>query len=145
VRTRLKFLPPRSDRNYAGDLSIQENDVRLTALIFVATVTAVCGLAQDTGKKLSKPEALAAVVSRVQPDYPPMAQQLRIQGEVELEAMVGESGAVEKVTIVSGNPVLSRPASDALKKWRFRPLLEDGKPSKFVAPVQISFRREAKQ
>ena len=40
--------------------------------------------------------------------------------------MVAESGAVEKVTIISGNPVLTRPSSEALKKWKFAPFTADG-------------------
>ena len=35
--------------------------------------------------------------------------------------MVTEAGVVEKVNIVSGNPVLTSPASDAVKKWKFAP------------------------
>ena len=54
--------------------------------------------------------------------------------------LVAESGAVEKVNIVSGNPVLTRPASDAVKKWKFAPFTSDGKPVKAVVPVSLSFK-----
>lgn len=78
-------------------------------------------------------------MSRVEPDFPTMAKQLRIEGAVELEAVLTEAGTIERVNIVSGNPVLTRPAVEALKKWRFSPVTENGKPVKAVAPVNFSF------
>jgi protein TonB len=90
-------------------------------------------------KKVSKAEALAAVQSKVQPDYPPIARQLKLKGEVELEALVSEDGTVEKVNIVSGNPVLTKPAADALKKWKFKPFTAGGKAVKALAVVNFDF------
>jgi len=57
-----------------------------------------------------------------------------------LEAVVAENGTVEKVNIISGNPVLTRPASDALKHWKFTPVVVDGKPAKALAPININFK-----
>ena len=71
---------------------------------------------------------------------PAIARQLKIEGAVELEAVVTEAGVVEKVNIVSGNPVLTRPASDAVKKWKFAPFTADGKPVKALVPVGMSFK-----
>lgn len=96
--------------------------------------------AQDAPKKVTKAEGSTAVTTRVQPEYPPMARQLKIEGPVELEAVVGESGVVEKVSIVSGNPVLTRPAAEALKKWKFAPFTADGKAVKALVPVGLSFK-----
>jgi periplasmic protein TonB len=96
--------------------------------------------AQDAEKRVSRAEAAEAVISKVQPDYPMIAQQLKIQGAVELEAIVSEAGAVEKVNIVSGNPVLTKPAAESLKKWKFKPFLADGKPTRVVAPVSMMFK-----
>jgi protein TonB len=98
------------------------------------------GLAQDAPKKVSKNEGLNAVTTKVPPDYPAIAKQLKIEGAVELEVLVAESGTVEKVNIVSGNPVLTRPASDALKKWKFAPFTSDGKAVKALVPVSLSFK-----
>ena len=94
----------------------------------------------DPPKKVPQSEALAAVVTKVPPDYPPIAKQLKIQGLVELEAVVTETGTVEKVSILSGNPVLTKPAADALKMWKFNPFHTDGKAVRAVAQVGISFK-----
>jgi protein TonB len=89
---------------------------------------------------VSRAEAVSAAVTKVQPDYPPMARQLRIEGSVNLEAVVAETGTVEKVNIVTGNPVLTRPSAEALKKWQFKPFTTGGKPVRALAPVTFTFK-----
>lgn len=96
--------------------------------------------AQDPPKKVSKTDGLNAVTSKPAAEYPPIARQLKIEGAVELEALVTENGVVEKVTIVSGNPVLTRPASEAVKKWKFAPFTSEGKAVKALVPVSMSFK-----
>ena len=105
-----------------------------------AVLIAFAAAAQDTPKKISRAEALSAVSTKVPPDYPPMAKQLKIEGVVELEAVVAEDGAVTKVNIVSGNPVLTAPAAQALKRWKFKPFVEEGKTIQVLAPVNIVFK-----
>ena len=112
----------------------------LLAAAFLAALLLGQGLAQDAPKKVTKAEGLAAVTSKVPPDYPVIAKQLKISGDVELEVLVAESGTVEKVNIVSGNPVLTRPATEALKKWKFAPFTADGKTVKALVPVSLSFK-----
>jgi TonB family protein len=97
------------------------------------------GSAQEP-KKVTRTEGLNAATNKVQPEYPAMAKQLKIEGAVELEAVVAENGAVEKVNIVSGNPVLTRPAADAVKKWKFAPFTEDGKTVKALVPISMNFK-----
>jgi protein TonB len=109
--------------------------------MIVAALLIVCmGLAEDAPKKVTKSEGLNAVTNKVTPDYPAIAKQLKIEGSVELEALVSEAGAVEKVTIMSGNPVLTRPAMDAVKKWKYSPFTSEGKAVKALVPVTVSFK-----
>ena len=110
---------------------------RLIALIVVVTAAAS---AQDAAKKITRAEALSAVALKVQPAYPAVAKQLKIQGVVELEAMVAEDGTVTKVDIRSGNAMLTGPAAQAVKQWKFKPFSEEGKPIRVVAPIEIDFK-----
>jgi len=96
---------------------------------------------QTAPKKVTHAEAMSAITSKVQPDYPLIARQLKLEGNVELEVTVTEAGAVENVAIVSGNPVLTKPAAEVVKKWKFTPFTQDGKPVKAVAPLTITFKR----
>jgi TonB family protein len=118
----------------------QGGPVKALTFVVLAAALATAAYGQDQEKKLSRSEAMSAVASKVDPEYPPMAKQLRISGAVELEAVVSESGAVEKVTIVSGNPVLTKAGADALMKWKFKPITADGKPVKALAPVTFDFK-----
>ena len=85
----------------------------------MAALFVVAGLAQDPPKKVTRNEGQNAVTAKVSPGYPPIARQLKIVGDVELEVLVTESGTVEKVNIVSGNPVLTRPAPIAKPSRRW--------------------------
>jgi protein TonB len=107
-------------------------------LLLIALATA--GFCEDGAKKLTRAEAMNAAVSKVEPEYPPMARQLKIAGDVDLEAVVKEDGTVEKVNVVDGNPVLTKAGSEALMKWKFRPVMADGKAVKALAPVTFSFK-----
>jgi periplasmic protein TonB len=97
--------------------------------------------AEDSPKRLSQEAATSAASSKVQPEYPQIAKQLGLEGKVELVAVVDEAGAVQKVETVSGNPILARAAVDALKRWKFKPHIEDGKAIKVTFPVAFTFKR----
>ena len=114
--------------------------MRSNAVRIVLVLATVCLFAQDAPKKVSKTDGLNNATTKVQPEYPPMARQLKIEGAVELEAVVAENGTVEKVNIVSGNPVLTKPAVDAVKKWKFSPFTDSGKVVKAVVPVSMNFK-----
>ena len=108
--------------------------------MLAASVFLCAGFAEDAPKKITKAEGLNAVTSKVPPEYPPIARQLKIEGAVELEAVVSENGTVEKVNIVSGNPVLTRPAMDAVRKWKYAPFTAEGKAIKALVPISLSFK-----
>lgn len=109
-------------------------------LALLAMLGVVPGSGQEGVKKVSRTEAMQAATAKVQPEYPPIARQLKVEGVVELEALIGENGKVEKVTIVSGNAMLTHAGADALKQWKFTPFTEDGKPVKALAPFTFAFK-----
>ena len=110
-------------------------------IIAILTVCAALAAAQTGTKKVTQSEALSAAVTRVQPPYPDLARQLNITGMVDIEVVVSETGSVESATPVSGNPVLTKPASDALKKWKFKPFVQDGTPVKAQVVLKIGFSK----
>ncbi len=85
-------------------------------------------------------EAASACVSKVSPEYPAIAKQLRLVGSVEVEANIAEDGSVESVKIVSGNPVLTKAASTAVSKWKFKPFTANGAPVKAVTKLNFDFK-----
>ncbi len=109
------------------------------SVVLIALLGSIA-VAQDAPKKISRADALSALETKVQPEYPPMARQLKIQGTVELEATTSETGEVSKVQIMSGNPVLTSPASQAVRRWKFKPFMEDGKAIRVVAPIVVDYK-----
>ncbi len=91
--------------------------------------------------RLSHGDAVKNAVKRTTPEYSPMAKQMRIQGDVEVEVKISESGEVADVKVVTGNPMLSAPVVKALKDWKFSPFLEDGKPASAVANLRFTFKQ----
>ena len=77
---------------------------------------------------------------RVEPDYPQAARQQGIQGQVVLEVRIAASGEVQDLEVISGSPLLTRAAMDAVKQWRFKPRAADGHPVEMQTRVTLSFR-----
>jgi protein TonB len=78
-------------------------------------------------------------IVKVQPVYPPLAKQARIQGVVILEAIIGKDGAVSEVKVISGHPLLQQAAIDAVSQWKYKPTLLNGEPVEVVTTVTVNF------
>jgi protein TonB len=81
----------------------------------------------------------ADLVHRVNPAYPPLARQARVQGVVVLEAVINKEGAIESLRVVTGHPLLNQAAVDAVKQWRYRPLMLNGEPTEVITTVTVTF------
>jgi periplasmic protein TonB len=80
------------------------------------------------------------LIYRVEPAYPPLAKQARIQGVVVLTAIIGKDGNVQNLQIVSGHPLLAPAAIEAVKQWRYKPFLLNGQPVEVETTVTVNFR-----
>ncbi len=89
---------------------------------------------------LSPQMASSRLIQRIEPVYPDAALQLHIQGEVELEALVGKDGSIEQLKLVSGDSLLARAAADAVRQWKFRPYQSDGQSVEFSTRMSVDFR-----
>lgn len=81
----------------------------------------------------------AALIHQVNPVYPPLARQTRVQGLVVLEATISKEGSIEGLRIISGHPLLTRAAIDAVKQWKYRPVFLDGEPVDVITTVTVNF------
>ena len=79
------------------------------------------------------------LIARVNPVYPPLARQARIQGVVVLSVIVSSSGDTDNVQLISGHPMLAPAAIEAVKHWRYQPCLLNGKPAAIETTVQVNF------
>lgn len=79
------------------------------------------------------------LIFRVQPVYPPLARQARIQGPVQLRAIISKTGTIEHLTVESGHPMLSGAAIDAVRQWRYRPYLLNDGPVAIETEITVNF------
>ncbi len=82
------------------------------------------------------------VVYRIEPAYPPLAREARIQGVVVLTAIIDKDGNIQNLRLVSGHPMLAPAAIDAVKHWRYKPFLLNGQPVEVETTVTVNFRME---
>ncbi|HEX9110724.1 MAG TPA: energy transducer TonB [Terriglobales bacterium] len=79
------------------------------------------------------------LIYRVQPIYPPLARQARIQGPVELRAIISRAGTIENLVVLRGHPMLVPAAIDAVRQWRYRPYLLNGEPIEVEFEITVNF------
>ncbi len=79
------------------------------------------------------------LVHKVQPEYPPLAREARIQGTVVLQAIISREGTIEKLQVVSGHPMLAPAAIQAVRQWRYRPYFLNGEPVEVETQVTVNF------
>ncbi|HZR30839.1 MAG TPA: energy transducer TonB [Terriglobales bacterium] len=79
------------------------------------------------------------LVHRVQPNYPPLARQARIQGSVVLQAEISKDGAIENLRLMSGHPMLAPSAIEAVRQWRYKPYILNGEPVAVETQITVNF------
>jgi TonB family protein len=81
------------------------------------------------------------LVKSVQPPYPPKAEKTGVEGWVELDFTVTETGAVQDVAVDAAKPpgVFEAAATAALLQWRFKPVVRDAKTVATRARIRIRF------
>jgi protein TonB len=79
------------------------------------------------------------LIRRVQPTYPPLARNARIQGKVVLTAIISKTGTIENLQLVSGHPMLVPAAIDAVSQWRYRPYILNGDPIEVETQITVNF------
>jgi len=79
------------------------------------------------------------VIYRVQPIYPTLARQARVQGTVELRAIISKAGTIENLTVVRGHPMLATAAIEAVRRWRYRPYLLNNEPIEVETEITVNF------
>ena len=148
LMARARELSP-SEAELAGPMPLvrefqafQQSEVAQTStapvLSFATTSPAVAqgppaavriGGAVLAAKLVEKPEAM----------YPPEAKEARIQGVVRLNVLVRPDGSVENATLVSGHPLLVPAALEAVRRYRYHPVLLNGSAVSVVSQVDVPF------
>jgi protein TonB len=84
--------------------------------------------------------AASEIVSRsVQPDYPMLARQMKVQGSVIMQALIGRDGLIEDLHVLSGPPILANAAEEAVRQWHFKPHFVGTQPVETRANITVNF------
>jgi TonB family protein len=145
--TQRTVLPPLEVEVVAGGgqrraLQPRNNAVKvdLQSDTAAASTLGAGGVAMDASATVRLSPETAQMVSRpVEPSYPLLAKQMKVQGAVVLQALIGRHGSIENLRVLSGPAILSSAAMEAVKQWRFKPYLQEGQPVETEARITVNF------
>ncbi len=88
-------------------------------------------------RMLAMPES--KIITKVRPEYPLDAADLKIHGVVKITLVIGTDGRVQSARLLGGHPLLAPAALQAVRKWVFQPTEVDGKPARVATEIDIPF------
>jgi len=107
--------------------------------VLSATPVAVPKMQTPQRVRVSSGVQSGLLVRKVNPTYPPLARQARIQGVVILQAQISKDGSIQNLQLISGHPMLAPAAIEAVKQWKYRPYLLNGEPVEVETQIQVNF------
>lgn len=114
---------------------------RPATLLLVVSLASLA-FAQETAPQrvqVDRKQMAEQIVKKVDPVYPPLAKQARIQGTVALKVVISKTGDVENVQLISGHPMLASAAIEAVRQWEYNPYLLNGEPIEVETKVMVNF------
>src|SRR5216683_2375171 len=94
--------------------------------IINSTPIAVPKVATPQRVRVSQGVTQGLLLRKIQPNYPPLARQARIQGSVLLQAAISKDGTIQNLRLISGHTMLAPAAIEAVKQWKYRPYILNG-------------------
>lgn len=91
------------------------------------------------GFAIKTSEMGAKLIKQAKPMYPPEAKMQRIQGTVRLSAVIAADGTVKNLEVISGDPLLSPAAVEAVRQWVYQPTLLNGDPVDVKTEIDVNF------
>jgi len=89
----------------------------------------------------ARPDEAPIVIQKVEPEYTQQAQDAKLQGTVTLVVVVDSDGKANNITLRRALGLgLDEKAIEAVRQWRFKPALKDGKLIAAYATIMVEFR-----
>jgi TonB family protein len=97
-------------------------------------------LTSDAAERVNMSSDASAFVTRsVQPAYPLLARQMRVQGSVILQALISKEGTIQSLHLLKGPTILASAAEDAVRQWHFKPHYQGSDPVETQARITVNF------
>lgn len=143
-------LPPLDVEVVAGDQRRQVKTVNPSVKVDMqngappshgssAVEQAARGVSSANERVVLSADAKQVVTHSVEPSYPTLAKQMKVQGSVVLQALIGKEGTIQDLQIVSGPQILSSAAREAVMQWRFKPYYQSGQAVETEAKITVNF------
>jgi TonB family protein len=71
--------------------------------------------------------------------YPLLAQHMNVEGSVVLQALISAEGVIQNLHVVSGPAILAAAAQQAVREWKFKPVMQNGQPVETQAKITVNF------
>ena len=85
------------------------------------------------------PEAVQVLSHPVEPNYPLLAKEMKVQGSVVLQVVISREGTIQDLRVVSGPTILANAAMEAVRQWRFKPYIQNGEAVETEARITVNF------
>jgi TonB family protein len=82
----------------------------------------------------------AMLMHRVDPIFPVLARQTGREGTVELHAIIAADGSVQSLEVLHGDSLFFQSALDAVRQWRYRPTVLNGRPVEVDTHITVIYR-----
>ena len=148
--TKRTVLPPLDVEVVAGDahhtahprrnsekLEISEGSNHSNSGLTVQTAPAKN--AAENERLSAEPIATTELHQTIDSTYPLLGKHTSVQGSVVLQAVVGADGVIEDLRVLSGPAILTAAAQQAVRQWRFKPVLQHGQPVETLAKITVNF------
>lgn len=152
VTTSRAVLPPLQVEVVAGDhhqtVHPGSNAVKVELQPSPTSVPAPAATAEQNARQATviaadrvriSPSAAEVIAHPVRPNYPLLARQMKVEGAVVLEALIGKEGTIQSLRVISGPEILSAAARQAVTQWHFKPYYQDGQAVETEARITVNF------
>jgi protein TonB len=141
IATRPAALPPLEVEVVAGDtrktIILGNDPVKLemprgSAPTTVAAEREQMPLDQTQDATQAQPRTIEA-------SYPLLGRQMKVQGSVLLQALIGADGVIRDLRVLSGPAILASAAREAARRWQFKPYMQNGQAVETQATIAVNF------
>jgi TonB family protein len=122
-----------------------ETEVPPTATAVPPTMTPTPSVREGDIVVLGPGVTQPVAIQKEEPRYPPLAKQMRVEGSVEAQALVGIDGSVEQVRIIGVSRKgmgFEKITEETIMKWRYKPATKNGIKVRMWVQIRVPFKAQ---
>jgi len=131
--------PAPTDFSLGMGISIGDGVPGASGEIFPPSAAPVLRQPQPSFARVTSKVLEGLLISKTTPVYPTLARTAGISGTVVLAATISKEGTIANLRVLSGHPMLTQAAVEAVKTWRYRPYLLNGQPIEVETTINVVF------